>query len=158
MKYTPISISPEQAQFLETRKFQINEICLLAPGEEDEGELHELYLREVQRQQDRLFLQSDDHLRLEGFQPRHRRYHGQHHRTVYLQPLRFAVRFRHHDGRGADRPQLDPGTERDLHQRGQYRQARHRRFQLRVLAADGHYQHGVRRILQRRDHFHPEQG
>lgn len=26
MKYTPISISPEQAQFLETRKFQINEI------------------------------------------------------------------------------------------------------------------------------------
>lgn len=27
MKYTPISISPEQAQFLETRKFQINEIA-----------------------------------------------------------------------------------------------------------------------------------
>ena len=26
MKYTPIAISPEQAQFLETRKFQINEI------------------------------------------------------------------------------------------------------------------------------------
>lgn len=26
MKYTPISVSPEQAQFLETRKFQINEI------------------------------------------------------------------------------------------------------------------------------------
>src|SRR5699024_827571 len=25
MKYTPIGISPEQAQFLETRKFQINE-------------------------------------------------------------------------------------------------------------------------------------
>ena len=23
MKYTPISISPEQAQFLETRKFQV---------------------------------------------------------------------------------------------------------------------------------------
>ena len=27
MKYSPISISPEQAQFLETRKFQINEIA-----------------------------------------------------------------------------------------------------------------------------------
>jgi len=27
MKYTPISISPEQAQFLETRKFQIDEIA-----------------------------------------------------------------------------------------------------------------------------------
>lgn len=27
MKYTPISIAPEQAQFLETRKFQINEIA-----------------------------------------------------------------------------------------------------------------------------------
>ena len=27
MKYTPISISPDQAQFLETRKFQINEIA-----------------------------------------------------------------------------------------------------------------------------------
>lgn len=27
MHYTPISISPEQAQFLETRKFQINEIA-----------------------------------------------------------------------------------------------------------------------------------
>ena len=27
MKYTPISISPEQAQFLETRQFQINEIA-----------------------------------------------------------------------------------------------------------------------------------
>ena len=27
LKYTPISISPEQAQFLETRKFQINEIA-----------------------------------------------------------------------------------------------------------------------------------
>ena len=27
MKYTPISITPEQAQFLETRKFQINEIA-----------------------------------------------------------------------------------------------------------------------------------
>ena len=27
MKYTPISLSPEQAQFLETRKFQINEIA-----------------------------------------------------------------------------------------------------------------------------------
>ena len=27
MKYTPIDISPEQAQFLETRKFQINEIA-----------------------------------------------------------------------------------------------------------------------------------
>ena len=27
MKYTPVSISPEQAQFLETRKFQINEIA-----------------------------------------------------------------------------------------------------------------------------------
>lgn len=27
MKYTPISISPEQVQFLETRKFQINEIA-----------------------------------------------------------------------------------------------------------------------------------
>ena len=27
MKYTPIGISPEQAQFLETRKFQVNEIC-----------------------------------------------------------------------------------------------------------------------------------
>ena len=29
MKYSPISISPEQAQFLETRKFQINEIARL---------------------------------------------------------------------------------------------------------------------------------
>ena len=29
MKYTPISIAPEQAQFLETRKFQINEIARL---------------------------------------------------------------------------------------------------------------------------------
>ena len=27
MKYTPISISPEQAQFLETRKFQLDEIA-----------------------------------------------------------------------------------------------------------------------------------
>ena len=27
MKYTPISIAPEQAQFLETRKFQIDEIA-----------------------------------------------------------------------------------------------------------------------------------
>ena len=27
MKYTPISIAPNQAQFLETRKFQINEIA-----------------------------------------------------------------------------------------------------------------------------------
>lgn len=27
MKYTPIPVSPEQAQFLETRKFQINEIA-----------------------------------------------------------------------------------------------------------------------------------
>ena len=27
MKYTPISISPEQAQFLETRKFQVNGIA-----------------------------------------------------------------------------------------------------------------------------------
>ncbi len=27
MKYTPISISPEQAQFLETRKYQLNEIA-----------------------------------------------------------------------------------------------------------------------------------
>jgi hypothetical protein len=27
MKYQPIGISPEQAQFLETRKFQINEIA-----------------------------------------------------------------------------------------------------------------------------------
>lgn len=27
MKYTPISIAPEQAQFLETRKFQINEVA-----------------------------------------------------------------------------------------------------------------------------------
>lgn len=27
MKYTPISVSPDQAQFLETRKFQINEIA-----------------------------------------------------------------------------------------------------------------------------------
>ncbi len=27
MKYTPISISPEQAQFLDTRKFQVNEIA-----------------------------------------------------------------------------------------------------------------------------------
>ncbi len=27
MKYTPIGISPEQAQFLETRKFQINEVA-----------------------------------------------------------------------------------------------------------------------------------
>ena len=27
MKYTPISIAPEQAQFLETRKFQVNEIA-----------------------------------------------------------------------------------------------------------------------------------
>lgn len=27
MKYTPISVPPEQAQFLETRKFQINEIA-----------------------------------------------------------------------------------------------------------------------------------
>lgn len=27
MKYTPISVSPQDAQFLETRKFQINEIC-----------------------------------------------------------------------------------------------------------------------------------
>lgn len=27
MKYTPISISPNKAQFLETRKFQINEIA-----------------------------------------------------------------------------------------------------------------------------------
>ena len=27
LKYTPVSISPEQAQFLETRKFQINEIA-----------------------------------------------------------------------------------------------------------------------------------
>ena len=30
MKYTPISISPEQAQFLETRKFQINEIARIS--------------------------------------------------------------------------------------------------------------------------------
>ena len=29
MKYTPISISPEQAQFLETRKFQIDEIAMI---------------------------------------------------------------------------------------------------------------------------------
>ena len=29
LKYTPIAISPEQAQFLETRKFQINEIARL---------------------------------------------------------------------------------------------------------------------------------
>jgi HK97 family phage portal protein len=29
MKYTPISISPEEAQFLETRKFQIDEIARL---------------------------------------------------------------------------------------------------------------------------------
>lgn len=27
MKYMPISISPEQAQFLETRKFQVNGIA-----------------------------------------------------------------------------------------------------------------------------------
>ena len=27
MKYTPISINPSEAQFLETRKFQINEIA-----------------------------------------------------------------------------------------------------------------------------------
>ena len=27
MKYTPISISPNEAQFLETRKFQVNEIA-----------------------------------------------------------------------------------------------------------------------------------
>ena len=27
MKYTPISISPNEAQFLETRKFQIDEIA-----------------------------------------------------------------------------------------------------------------------------------
>ena len=27
MKYTPISVSPEQAQFLETRKFQLNEVA-----------------------------------------------------------------------------------------------------------------------------------
>lgn len=27
MKYTPISINPAEAQFLETRKFQITEIC-----------------------------------------------------------------------------------------------------------------------------------
>jgi phage portal protein len=27
MKYTPISISPNEAQFLETRKFQINDIA-----------------------------------------------------------------------------------------------------------------------------------
>ena len=27
MKYTPISVSPEQAQFLETRKFQVGEIA-----------------------------------------------------------------------------------------------------------------------------------
>ena len=27
MKYIPISISPNEAQFLETRKFQINEIA-----------------------------------------------------------------------------------------------------------------------------------
>ena len=32
MKYTPIGISPEQAQFLETRKFQINEIALYFPS------------------------------------------------------------------------------------------------------------------------------
>ena len=30
LKYTPISISPEQAQFLETRKFQINEIARIS--------------------------------------------------------------------------------------------------------------------------------
>ena len=30
MKYTPIGISPEQAQFLETRKFQINEIARIS--------------------------------------------------------------------------------------------------------------------------------
>jgi len=32
MKYTPISISPEQAQFLETRKFQIDEIARIFPN------------------------------------------------------------------------------------------------------------------------------
>lgn len=32
MKYTPIGISPEQAQFLETRKFQINEVVTDAIG------------------------------------------------------------------------------------------------------------------------------
>ena len=37
MKYTPISISPEQAQFLETRKFQINEI---ARSKQKSGWLH----------------------------------------------------------------------------------------------------------------------
>ena len=31
MKYAPICISPEQAQFLETRKFQINEIFRIPP-------------------------------------------------------------------------------------------------------------------------------
>jgi HK97 family phage portal protein len=32
MKYQAIGISPEQAQFLETRKFQINEIARNLPG------------------------------------------------------------------------------------------------------------------------------
>ena len=37
MKYTPISISPNEAQFLETRKFQINEI---ARSKQKSGWLH----------------------------------------------------------------------------------------------------------------------
>lgn len=93
-----------------------------------------------------------------GFQSRYQRHYRQHRRVLHLQPLRFAVRFGHHDGRRPHRPQLDASTERDLHERSEDRQARHRRFQRGVLTADGHHEHGVRRLLQRRGHLHAEQG
>ena len=37
MKYTPISISPNEAQFLETRKFQIDEIARIFRGTASHG-------------------------------------------------------------------------------------------------------------------------
>lgn len=89
---------------------------LFAPCEEDEGKLLQLYPCPVQRQQVRLFFQSDHDLRMEGFQPRHQRHHGQHGHFLYLQPICVSVCVRHHDGRGYDRLQLDSCPERDIHQ------------------------------------------
>lgn len=51
MKYTPISIAPEQAQFLETRKFQINEIaCIFRVPPHMVGDLEKSSFSNIEQQ------------------------------------------------------------------------------------------------------------
>lgn len=50
IKYTPISISPNEAQFLETRKFQINEILEFSEYHHMVGDLEKSSFSNIEQQ------------------------------------------------------------------------------------------------------------